>query len=230
MCASRRPIPGCSGKKKPRNEHSPLTVAAAKRPPLDADMAVEAAKFLVIHGEGPSLMSEIRVQSAAIKNERVAELVEGIRSGDSQAFGTLYQRFGPMVHGILLLRVGSEDAEDLTQEVFLKLHRNIDDLQDGASLPAWICKTARNLATDHQRQRSRQPVQESLSDLAGKGGSDDRELAQRVLHRVRLLPEAYQETLIMRLVEGLTGPEISACTGLTQASVRVSRTGVRTHL
>ncbi len=104
----------------------------------------------------------------------------------------------------------------------MKLHRSIDGLRDGASLPAWICTTARNLATDHLRRRSHRPEQEDLGELPRGTGGDDRELASCMLRRLRLLPEAYQETLILRIVEGMTGPEISARTGLTEASVRVN--------
>ena len=46
--------------------------------------------------------------------------------------------------------------------------------------------------------------------------------AAAALAAIRSLPEAYHETLILRLVEGLTGPQIAVCTGLTQGSVRVN--------
>ncbi|MHC5064946.1 MAG: RNA polymerase sigma factor [Planctomycetota bacterium] len=167
-------------------------------------------------------MSEIRTQVPPIRDEMLRELVQGVASGDPDAFTRLYERFGPVVHGILLLRVGHEEAEDLTQEVFLRLHRGIGVLREASSLPAWICTTARNLATDHMRRQSRKPEQEPLGELAGGDGGENHELATRVLQRLRALPEAYQETLVLRLVEGLTGPEISACTGLTEGSVRVN--------
>jgi len=47
-------------------------------------------------------------------------------------------------------------------------------------------------------------------------------LARQVLEMIRALPDAYRETLVLRLVEGMTGPEIAARTGLTAASVRVN--------
>lgn len=72
-------------------------------------MAAEAATFLYTEGKAPSLMSEILVQLPHIKNHRVAELVAELRSGDPDAFAVIYSRFGPVVHGILLLRVGGDD-------------------------------------------------------------------------------------------------------------------------
>ncbi len=185
-------------------------------------MIFAAASLRVIHSEDPASMSELRAQRPPVEDEMLQDLVKGLRSGNQEAFARLYEIFGPVVHGILLLRVGAAEAEDLTQEVFLRVHGKIKDLRDANSLPAWVCSTARNLATDHSRQQSRRPRLEPLSEYPDKGPEADEELATRVLERLRSLPEAYQEALILRLVEGLSGPEISACTGLTQASVRVN--------
>ncbi|HEY6660882.1 MAG TPA: sigma factor-like helix-turn-helix DNA-binding protein, partial [Pyrinomonadaceae bacterium] len=57
-------------------------------------------------------------------------------------------------------------------------------------------------------------------DLRGSEPHDSR--AAEILELIRSLPEAYRETLVLRLVEGMTGPEIAARTGLTAASVRVN--------
>ena len=54
--------------------------------------------------------------------------------------------------------------------------------------------------------------------------AEQRELAERVLACIRALPESYRETLVLRLVGGLSGPEIAARTGLTHGSVRVNLT------
>ena len=80
---------------------------------------------------------------------------------------------------------------------------------------------ARNLAIDRLRARSRRPKEEALAERPGRAESDG-ELRDRVLGHIRELPDAYRETLLMRLVDGLTGPEIAAATGLTAASVRVN--------
>ena len=89
-----------------------------------------------------------------------AELVLAARAGDRAAYGRLYDRFAPMVHGVLLARV------------------------TGAP----------------------HPEGDALAVLAS----------------IQRLPEAYRETLVLRLVEGMTGPEIAERTGLTPGSVRVN--------
>jgi RNA polymerase sigma-70 factor (ECF subfamily) len=144
--------------------------------------------------------------------------VEAARSGDRGAFERLYERYAAMVHGILLARVPRIDAEDLVQEVFLTVYRRLTTLRDPAAFPAWIAMIARNRATDHLRRAPR--TEELSEDLAADDASQVE--AEAILRVIRSLPEAYRETLILRLVEGMTGPEIAARTGLTPGSVRVN--------
>ena len=82
----------------------------------------------------------------------------------------------------------------------------------------WIATIARNRATDYLRQ-SREQVE--LPDEMPGGDPIEAETIA-VLDIVRKLPEAYRETLLMRLVEGMSGSEIAERSGLTPASVRVN--------
>jgi len=146
------------------------------------------------------------------------ELVRAARHGDRDAFGQLYVRFCRMVHGILLARVPRGDAEDLVQEVFLVALRQLHALREDAAFTGWLATIARNRARDHYRRGA------DLAELPeGLMGNDLNELeALSVIAVIRTLPEAYRETLILRLVEGFNGEEIAARTGLTPASVRVN--------
>lgn len=146
-----------------------------------------------------------------------AELVRAAQNGDSSAFGALYQQYGRMVHGILLAHVPYADAEDLTQDVFVKAIEQIRSLRDPAAFGSWVAAIARRSAIDsHRRQRT---VSETR-DRPGGPRPDDQAFA--VLATLQQLPKAYRETLILRLVEGMTGPEIALRTGLTPESVRVN--------
>ena len=150
-------------------------------------------------------------------------LVAAACAGSAEAFGEIHVRFARVVHGILLSRVGPADADDLTQEVFLTLHEKLPGLRDRCALPSWICTVARNAAADWIRRKKRRPVLELIDDSHVAPDPDrEAELREHVLSIVRGLPEAYSETLVLRLVEGLTGPEISEKTGLTPGSVRVN--------
>jgi RNA polymerase sigma-70 factor, ECF subfamily len=146
-------------------------------------------------------------------------LVLAARSGDRGAFGVLYERYGRMVHGVLLARVPRGQVEDLVQDVFLVALRRLESLRDPARFGGWLAIIARNRATDFHR-RTRETV-ELPDDLPGTVNDEEKE-ALAVLEMLRALPEAYRETLVLRLVEGMTGPEIAARTGMTEGSVRVN--------
>ncbi len=145
-------------------------------------------------------------------------LVAAARRGDRSAFGRLYVLFSPMVHGILLARVPRAEAEDLVHDVFLAALRRLHTLRDDAAFPGWLAMIARNRANDHHRRSV--GLAELPDGIAARDGSAVEGFA--ALSAIRSLPEAYREPLILRLVEGMTGDEIAARTGLTPASVRVN--------
>ncbi len=147
-----------------------------------------------------------------------AALVQAARAGDRSAFEALYARHARMVHGVLLARVAARDVDDLVQEVFLQAWRRLDSLREPAAFAGWILTVARRRAADHYRRGVE--AEELPDDIL----SEDSPYAEAgaALAAIRALPEAYRETLILRLVEGMTGPEIAARTNLTPASVRVN--------
>jgi RNA polymerase sigma-70 factor (ECF subfamily) len=134
-----------------------------------------------------------------------------------------------MVHGILLGRVPVGEVDDLVQDVFVRAMRQVHTLRDVKCFGAWLAAVARNRANDYHRrsvelvefteeapnQAPNQAPEKGRSSGAGDDGA-------AILGVIRGLPEAYRETLILRLVEGLTGPEIAERTGLTAGSVRVN--------
>ena len=149
-----------------------------------------------------------------------ALLVKAVRQGEQEAFATLYSLYAPMVHGIVLARVPWGEVDDLVQDVFLVALKKLHTLRDDAAFGGWLAMIARNRAMDfHRRKRD---TEELTDDLATQARSEvDREAAN-VLDVICGLPEAYRETLVLRLVEGMTGPEIAERTGLTPSSVRVN--------
>lgn len=136
----------------------------------------------------------------------------------------VYARFAAVVHGVALAHVGPVEAEDVVQEVFVKVATHLSTLRDPAALPGWITALARNAALDRLRERARRRAapEAALHALPARAEpGDDRALRLRVLALLGTLPETYREALVLRLVEGLTGPQIAERTGLTPASVRV---------
>jgi RNA polymerase sigma-70 factor (ECF subfamily) len=155
----------------------------------------------------------------------VVSLVSAARDGDRGSFGRLYERYARMVHGILLARVPMGDVEDLVQDVFVQAMRQVHTLRDANCFGGWLATVTRNRANDYHR-RSVELVEftedspiEARAKHNSSGLEDD---GAAILAVIRELPEAYRETLILRLVEGFTGPEIAERTGLTPGSVRVN--------
>jgi RNA polymerase sigma-70 factor (ECF subfamily) len=158
-------------------------------------------------------------ESTAAEHGADVELVLAAQAGDRTAFGLLYERYGPMVHGVLLARVPWEDVDDLVQDVFLAALQRLATLKAPVAFGGWLAAIARNRATDHHR-RERPAVPVEVADLPAPEREPTEALA--VLATIRSLPETYRETLTLRLVEGMTGPEIARRTGLTEGSVRVN--------
>jgi RNA polymerase sigma-70 factor (ECF subfamily) len=148
-------------------------------------------------------------------------LVGAARRGDEAAFERLYVLYGAMVHGILLARVPRSQVDDLVQDVFMTAWRRLESLRDEGAFGGWLAMIARNRATDYHRQTV--PTVELPDDMHDRQRDAEGALdAERALAAIRTLPDAYRETLVLRLVEGMTGPEIAERTGLTPASVRVN--------
>jgi len=146
------------------------------------------------------------------------DLVRAAQNGDRDAFGALYERYGPMVHGLLLARVPYGEVDDLVQDVFLAALQRLPALRDPAAFGGWLAAIARHRAVDYHR---RAPTRADPRDLTSADHGAET-VALAVMAVIRTLPAAYRETLTLRLVEGMTGPEIASRTGLTPASGRVN--------
>lgn len=160
----------------------------------------------------------VTIGPAAAEASEDVQLVAAARDGDRAAFGELYGRYARMVHGILLARVPFDEVDDLVHDVFLLALRRLGALREPAAFGGWLAAIARNRSNDFYR-RARETT-ELTDDCAGRGPTELEALA--ALAAIRTLPEAYRETLILRLVEGMTGPEIAARTHMTPGSVRVN--------
>ena len=172
--------------------------------------------------------------------------VVAARAGDPASFDVLYRRHARVVHAVLIGRSTREDVEDLVQEVFLTAWRQLNALRDPAAFAGWLMTIARHLRIDHVRRATRgdghvaaEPDRTERGALrwtletrrtstraedvrSADAPADERLEAMQALEAIRALPDAYRETLMLRLVEGMTGPEIAARTGLTPDSVRVN--------
>lgn len=144
--------------------------------------------------------------------------LDAARRGDRLAFARLFEGFAPMVHGVLIAHGPSSEVDDLMQDVFLTALERLSSM-DSERVGPWLAAIARNRMIDSLRRRARlvaMPTEE-------QGATDpERAEANQVLAIIRTMPDTYRETLVLKLVEGLSGKEIAEQTGLTPDSVRVN--------
>jgi RNA polymerase sigma-70 factor, ECF subfamily len=145
-------------------------------------------------------------------------LIERLLEGEREAFDELYRMYSPVVHGIVLLRVPYSEVPDIVQEVFLLAFENLPKLRERNAFAGWLARIARNRAAEFHR--TKRPSEELPEELTGPKNATPEAL--EILETIRSLPQAYRETLVLRLVEGMTGAEIAERTGMTHESVRVN--------
>lgn len=152
-----------------------------------------------------------------------ARLVERACAGDRAAFNRLWHRHVELVYGILLSLVHAHDVDDLLQEVAVTAWRSLHTLQDPGSFASWLCAIARNKGRNalHERRAGGRRESAELPEVAAPPQGDPLE-ADEILSAIRSLPACYREPLVLRLVQGMSGPEIARRTGLTPGSVRVN--------
>jgi RNA polymerase sigma-70 factor (ECF subfamily) len=149
-----------------------------------------------------------------------AELVRAAQSGDRRAFGELYMRYAGIVRSIAAARLPIDEVADAVQEVFLRALRKLVALRDARRFGAWLAAIARNTVHDLQKDASASVGVEQ--EPASRETQLDQIAARAAVRAIRRLPAAYRNTVRMRVVEGMTGPEIAVRTGMSPASVRVN--------
>jgi RNA polymerase sigma-70 factor (ECF subfamily) len=149
-----------------------------------------------------------------------AALVRAAQNGDVPSFESLYVRYAPVVHGILLGRLPASDVDDVVQEVFITAYQKLTMLRDPAAFAGWVARIARNRAEDSRRHGLE--TMELDQQFGTRASQHDALEAARALAAIRALPRAYRETLMLRLVEGMSADEIAQRTGLSSGSVRVN--------
>lgn len=158
-------------------------------------------------------------------------LAAACREGDEKAWDALLDRYGRRVYGIAYhFTLRKEDAEELSQEIFLKVFENLHRFDGHFSFGAWIVSLARNLCIDHYRRRKREKSFVHVSDeavLPLLTATDDparnalqKERTKLLFEAIAELPEDLSEILILRDLDGLAYDEIGAALDLPEGTVK----------
>lgn len=165
-------------------------------------------------------------------------------------FDSVYDEFHPKINRYLERMVGKTEAEDLTQEVFIKVNRGLNQFQGKSSFSTWIYRLATNAALDRLRSRTfRQNEQKvSLSDVDNESEAEqkdiqaqDKELsAEREAIRTEMnecvrefvdkLPENYRTIIILSELKDLKNQEITEILGISLDAVKIRLHRARAQL
>jgi RNA polymerase sigma-70 factor (ECF subfamily) len=160
---------------------------------------------------------------------RLIALVELARTGDSDAFGMLYDHYQGSVYRFLFYRTRSSTlAEDLTSETFFRALRNMQNFRwQGKDFGAWLMTIARNLATDHFKA-GRTRLELATEDMGAHDdateGPEHAVLAglthELLLKALTELPTEQKDCLVMRFLQGMSIAETAAVLGRSEGAVK----------
>jgi RNA polymerase sigma-70 factor (ECF subfamily) len=163
-------------------------------------------------------------------SEGEASLIQKAASGDMDSFAVLYLRHLDSIYRYLYFRIGDElEAQDLAEQVFLQAWEALPGYRErGSRLIHWLYRIAHNLVVDFHR-KGKFVVSDPLDEEAGWHGQPpssleqviQKEEAAELADAIRILPEVYQQVIILRFVEGLKHAEIARIIEKSETACRV---------
>jgi RNA polymerase sigma factor (sigma-70 family) len=162
-------------------------------------------------------------------------LIEGLRKGDDAAFRELVETRQSLVFNTVLgLLQNAEDAEDVTQEVFIKVYESIGQFKGEAALSTWIYRIAVTRSLEYLRMKKRKKRFAFLTSLFGENNEplhepkdfnhpgiqlDNREKGKLLFRKISELPENQRVAFTLHKVEGLSYQEVALTMDTTVAAV-----------
>jgi RNA polymerase sigma-70 factor, ECF subfamily len=158
------------------------------------------------------------------------ELIGRMQAGDAAAVAELSSAYGPRIHQLAFRYMKNwEDAEEVTQDVLMKVYRKIDAFRGDAALSSWIYRITFNTAMSRLRtgkssraaeqQQRHEPASDDLAGLAPQDPADwssladdqvmRREMREQLISALTRLPEVYRIPVVLRDVQGLSTEEAS---------------------
>ncbi len=185
-----------------------------------------------VNGPATEASKEARRREA----EEDRELIQSAQKGDKLAFRRLVERHQRRAFTMALGLVRDEnDARELVQEAFLRVHRGLGSFQGGSSFFTWLYRIITNLAIDLMRKPGRRALEldeERTTDeeadfplVSRIDGGDPldvirrREIADRIQAALQALPDYHRVPILLREVEGLSYEEIAAAMGVSKGTI-----------
>ncbi len=174
----------------------------------------------------------MKAAAASLSSNPDLDLAERHRYGDAEAFEEIYRRFAKMVFNLALRMAGTvEEAEDLTQEVFLRVYRHLAKFNGRSTLKTWIYRITLNHCRSRLGRR-KLPTRPLAEENEGEGaelvderrGPEEdalaRDASRRVARALRGLRPRFREAVVLRDLEGLSYDEIAEVLEIRIGTVR----------
>lgn len=161
------------------------------------------------------------------------DLISRAAGGDSSAFQALVERHRSMVYRVAYQFAGNHhDAEDIAQEVFIKVYRSLDRFRQDAQLTSWMYRIVMNACIDHRRRQrpavaapfGEEAEQKMLNTPEDRPDPEERayagELGQVLESEIGRLPNGQRVVFVMRHHQGMKLSEIAEALGLAEGTVK----------
>lgn len=206
---------------KPGQRQTTDSSLSADPPPAAGDAVTET----VVESLPSTSLGDVkspRATSAALAEPRTrvsgsltddAELIAACRRGEARAMEMLYHQFKRRVFGMAHRIVGPNDAEEVAQEVFVRVFRGLANFRGDSQLSTWIYRLTVNAALSHlaRRGRRQEVSEENIPEVAATPEVErDPGLASRIEQCLQQLPAGYRAILVLHDVEGLSHEECAA--------------------
>ena len=155
-----------------------------------------------------------------------ARAIAAAKAGDLAAFESLMRQHERLVLVTALRLLGKlEDAQDASQEVFLRLYRNLGKIDTVRNVPGWLYRVTVNVCHDMTRKRPAPVAVDEMPELADTGADPQQSASHAERRRalqmsLRFLSEKERAAIVLRDLEGLSTGEVARALGSSEATVR----------
>lgn len=164
-----------------------------------------------------------------ISEKDIKILIRKIKKGDKEAFGEIYELFAERIFRYIYFKVGKrEEAEDLTQQVFVRVWESLDDFKFRKNpFSSWVYRIAHNLVVDfYRKQKDVLSLNDDIKiEIADSLDLDERlyykEEVKKILSLINRLPQEQKDILILRFVDDLSYGEIARIMKKSPLTLRV---------
>jgi RNA polymerase sigma-70 factor, ECF subfamily len=166
-------------------------------------------------------------RSSQVQDEEI--IVEKAKKNDPDAFAELYEEYFDKIYRYIAIKTGDrEEAEDMTQQVFLKAHKSIASYKwTGVPFSSWLYRIAHNLIVDYLRKKQKRP--DTLSDeiqISDKEENKPEQMVERrmeirqVIEAARNLTEAQREVISLRFAGEMPTAQVADIMGKSQGAIK----------